>query len=162
MSTKSGFFIFSSLYYYTVYTADGWKEETLSVIVLEPRLDQHPSFDFVVCIHDSVWRCYRSLSLFLCYNYLTRSSEHRISIRSFLSLLALSLLGVFLLIPSISFLPSPSFFFLFSSSGFPCNQARKKRERDREREGILSRQQHQLMLVAQSRSVGPVGTGRPI
>jgi hypothetical protein len=76
--------------------------------------------------------------------------------------LALSLLGVFLLIPSISFLPSPSFFFLFSSSGFPCNQARKKRERDREREGILSRQQHQLMLVAQSRSVGPVGTGRPI
>lgn len=130
LSTKSGFFIFSSLYYYTVYTADGWKEEALSVIVLEPRLDQHPSFDFVVCIHDSVWRCYRSLSLFLCYNYLTRSSEHRISIRSFLSLLALSLLGVFLLIPSISFLPSPSFFFTIFFIGIPL-QSSPEEERKR-------------------------------
>ena len=91
----------------------------------------------------TLYGCAIVLSLFLCYNYLTRSSEHRISIRSFLSLLALSLLGVFLLILSISFLPSPSFFLLFSSSGFSYNQARKKRERDREREGILSRQQHQ-------------------
>jgi hypothetical protein len=45
------------MHQYTLWTDETKKKkEALAIIVLQPRLDQHPSFDFVVCIPDSVWR----------------------------------------------------------------------------------------------------------
>ncbi len=148
------------MHQYTLWTDETKnKKEALAIIVLEPRLDQHPSFDFVVCIPDSVW--HGAIALFLSaitiWHALANIESQSEAFSLSLSLSWLFLRRCFSILPVYSRVLDLLFCFVHHRESLVI-KPRNKREK-RETEGILPRQQ--LNLVARSRLVGPVGTGRP-